>query len=275
MPSELRIVVTIVVLLSVPLWSWAQDQQLTGATPAPVAQASATLADVAPGGVIVTFEEGDLMIRARDAPLVDVLRAVCRLTGAKLEFQSNPGEPVVGIVGPGSPREVLASLLIGSRLNYVLQASDADPTALAEVLILPSSTYSAGDRRLGQEQASQNYDPSVSTDATSIADNSGSKALTELLMQAKAEVAAAVDLPQDDGSANDITTAGSDQKVDITISKEAEAQLRAIENAFNAPDGVDTPSPQTAQPSGVQASDADSDATSNAPSPFRAKRKRR
>jgi hypothetical protein len=100
----------------------------------------AHLADEQAGQVVVTYLNDELTIKARNVPLIDVLNAVGRQTGAQLDISSVDGhEPIVANLGPGPAREVLASLLNSRGLNYAMGGSADDPKALGQVFILPRS----------------------------------------------------------------------------------------------------------------------------------------
>ncbi len=102
----------------------------TGQTPA--------TGDPPAGPPTITYVGGQLSIRALDATLAEVLAKVSALTGAKLDVPSNASSDRMPIVelGPGPAREVLASLLDGSNLDYVIQASDADPAKIQCVTVM-------------------------------------------------------------------------------------------------------------------------------------------
>ncbi len=68
----------------------------------------------------VSYEHGELTIVARNSVMGDILRAVRDQTNAILDVPGNANERVVGQMGPGPPRDVLAQLLNGSRFNYVI-----------------------------------------------------------------------------------------------------------------------------------------------------------
>jgi hypothetical protein len=104
------------------------------ATAPPVA--SAPLASSSPK---VTYKNGQLTISAQDASLGDILRAVSTKTGAVIEFPSDRAqEHLFANAGPGPVREVLASLLNGSRFNYVMLASPANPNILQRMILTSS-----------------------------------------------------------------------------------------------------------------------------------------
>jgi len=276
MRAELRIVLTVGTLLGIPVLTWAQNPE-TGAVAVSSAEPSGALSDVPLGGAIVTYENGDLTIRARGAPLVEILRAVCTQIGARLDFQSDQREPIFGFIGPGPVREVLTSLLLGSHVNYVIQASDIDPMSLAQVMTFPNSTDSGGKKGFEKQQEDHTYAGSVTSAATAVAENSGVNELTELLAQAKADVAAAAtEIQQDDGSSGEIDAVPSADKPGATVSKEVEAQLKAIETLFNTPDAADTTSPQAVPPSDPQRSNnAIANTNADVSSPFVPNRRRR
>lgn len=86
----------------------------------------------------VTFEHGQLTIVAQNATLGEILKQVRKLTGASIDLPGNGAqERVVTAIGPGAPRDVLATLLNGTQFNYVMLGSSTDPTAVASVLLTP------------------------------------------------------------------------------------------------------------------------------------------
>ncbi len=103
----------------------------------------------------VIYSNEQLTITAPNSTLGDVLRAVRRMTGATLEIPGNATERVVGKFGPGSPRDVVASLLNGTHFNYVLLGSATNPYALDRV-ILTSKAGGEGQPAPTQMAAQQN-----------------------------------------------------------------------------------------------------------------------
>jgi hypothetical protein len=82
------------------------------------------------------FRNGKLSIFANKASLAEVLYEVQRKTGADIPIPSGAErEQVVGSFGPAPAREVMASLLNGSRFNFILVASDQDPSQLRSVVL--------------------------------------------------------------------------------------------------------------------------------------------
>ena len=86
--------------------------------------------------VEVEFRNGKLTIGANNATLAEVLYEVHRKTGADIPIPSGAErDQVVGNFGPGPAREMMASLLNGSRFNFILVASDTDPSQLRSVVL--------------------------------------------------------------------------------------------------------------------------------------------
>jgi hypothetical protein len=84
----------------------------------------------------VTYVNGQLAIVAQNATMSDVLHAVSFATGAVIEFPSDqPGEPISANIGPGPVRTVLATLLNGSGFNYVMLASQNNPSILQRMIL--------------------------------------------------------------------------------------------------------------------------------------------
>lgn len=108
---------------------------------APVTAPPATVkapvsAPAAVNGVNVQFASGQLSIHARDASLSEVLYQIQKITGAEIAIPSGTEqERVAGDFGPGSANEVLAELLNGSQLNFVVIGSDVDPNLLRSVIL--------------------------------------------------------------------------------------------------------------------------------------------
>lgn len=92
-----------------------------------------------PNSPKVTYLRGQLTISAQDVSLGDVLRAVSVKTGAVIEFPADRAqEHLFANAGPGPVREVLATLLNGSRFNYVMLASPTNPNVLQRMILTSS-----------------------------------------------------------------------------------------------------------------------------------------
>ena len=83
----------------------------------------------------IVYENGLLTITANNSTLGDVLRGISIQTGAEIDIPLQAEERVVVRIGPGSARDVVASLLAGSQFNYVLVGSESDSTGLTQVLL--------------------------------------------------------------------------------------------------------------------------------------------
>jgi hypothetical protein len=86
----------------------------------------------------VFFRDGLLRIKANKANLSEVLFAVQQQTGAQVAIVAGAEqEQVVGDIGPASAPEVLASLLNGSKFNYLIVSAANDPRKLEQVILTP------------------------------------------------------------------------------------------------------------------------------------------
>jgi hypothetical protein len=83
----------------------------------------------------VSYQNGLLTIVAQNSTLGEILRDVRKLTGASIDVPPNATERVVTRLGPGAPRDVLASLLNGSSFNYVMVGSSSNPSSIVSVVL--------------------------------------------------------------------------------------------------------------------------------------------
>ena len=147
--------------------------------PPPVPLTPGQMAPNPPG---VSYEDGQLTIVAENSTMADVLNAVGALTGATIEVPAGAGAERVWIqVGPGPARAVLAALLGGTDLDFVIQAEDADPMRIQSVLLTlrtkggPSAGDSAGGSQTFASRLSNQFRNRMSG-ATSSGDNDSSTA---------------------------------------------------------------------------------------------------
>jgi hypothetical protein len=132
---------------------------LPAATPAPAAQPAASSqpapslpaapqptpsqpAEVAPSmlqqpaqDAQIVFANGNLSIHADNSSLAAILHQVASNSGMKIEGLGND-ERVFGNFGPGTPRDVLADLLVGTAYNQVL-LGDLSNGAPRELILSP------------------------------------------------------------------------------------------------------------------------------------------
>lgn len=92
-------------------------------------------AQTPPRAPIVAYQNDQLTILADNATLSSILQMVGERTGARLALPVGADERVFGRWGPGPAREVLSALLNGSRFNYVMLGSAADPNGLAQIVL--------------------------------------------------------------------------------------------------------------------------------------------
>jgi len=111
---------------------------------APVAEAAPTqpppptLEQSPPTAPRVTLQNGQLTIDASNSTLAQVLHAVQARTGASIDIPSTAGnDRVVGQFGPGLPRDVLNTLLNGSKFDYVILGVTGDPAGIQKVILTP------------------------------------------------------------------------------------------------------------------------------------------
>ncbi len=123
--------------------------------PAPTAevpQASPTpptLEEQPPVPPQVTYRDGQLTITSTNATLAQVLRSVQTQTGATIDIPpGSGGERVVATLGPGKPQNVIASLLNGSKFNFVILGVPDKPGAVQKVILLAKSNVSASEAQL-------------------------------------------------------------------------------------------------------------------------------
>ena len=90
----------------------------------------------------VSYKDGLLTIYAENAALGDVLRAVQRATGAVIDTPGYASDRVYVRLGPGEPRDVLASLLNGSRYDFVLVGTPQQPNGVGRVMLMIRQNFS-------------------------------------------------------------------------------------------------------------------------------------
>lgn len=87
-------------------------------------------------GVTVQFDGGLMTIHAQNATLSEILFQIQKTTGAEIAIPAGSEQDhVAADFGPGTPREVMAELLNGTGLNFVVVGSEADPNALRSVIL--------------------------------------------------------------------------------------------------------------------------------------------
>ncbi len=97
-----------------------------------------TLEEQQPQPPDVTYNNGQLTINARNATLSQVLHSVQAKTGATIDVPASAtGDRVAAVFGPGQPRDVLASLLNGTKFDYVILGINGNPGGVQRVILTP------------------------------------------------------------------------------------------------------------------------------------------
>jgi hypothetical protein len=110
--------------------------------------------------VTIHFQDGLLSLTSNKGSLSDVLTQIGLATGADMSIPADAEqEKVAASLGPGSPRDVLAQLLNGSRYNFIIMGSDANANKLARVIITAKSAEDVGVQILPAPQAAPEIDP--------------------------------------------------------------------------------------------------------------------
>jgi hypothetical protein len=195
----------------------------------------------------VIFENGKLTIIAKNAVLGDILRIVGEKTGAAIDVPDAASERVVSQLGPGPARDVIASLLNGSHFNYVMVGNEADPNAVARVVLT-----SKGDH--GDSPASGN-NAAPTMMANGRPTFQPRTAMQRALVQPYQEM-----LQQQ--AAQQVTTPDF-QQPPLPSAEEAPAPAPAPQNQAAAGEGATTPSaaPAPAGPSGTETAAIDPPST--------------
>ena len=226
----------IVLFAHVELGLAQQSNAQPASTPALSDQLPAELNQVAPGKAVVTYENGQLIIKARGAALIDILRTVCSRIGAELDARDVRDEAVLGVAGPGTVRDVLAAMLDGSPYDLATAGSADAPTALARVVVfLKGRNPTAREAKLSADPTKSDADTSESQDLS--AKNQGAEAQAANRAEspvaptlAPAEVQSRVRQVQDllMQMQSEFAQAGEAANLDMnTLLKEAEAQVKA------------------------------------------------
>ena len=117
----------------------AQQEQIPQQAPS-----AGTPEQAQPKPPLVTYEAGQLTITAENSKLSDILASLRACMGADIDLPASAsGERIWARFGPGPARKVLAMLLSGTKLDYIIQASDTDPDGIRNVWLTPRTEGSA------------------------------------------------------------------------------------------------------------------------------------
>lgn len=141
MYTQLRVTLLSTLGTAVCLAAWASAQTVESpaqsSAPMPPQAISASLEKLPPNAPTIIYNDGVLTISAYNSTLSDILRGISTQTGADVDIPPQAEERVVTHLGPGPARDVLRSLLSGSRFNYILVGSNASPNTLTRILLFP------------------------------------------------------------------------------------------------------------------------------------------
>jgi hypothetical protein len=116
-----------------------------------------TLEQSAPTPPQISYRDGQLTIDARNSTLSQVLRGVQAQTGATMEIPAGASnDRVVAQLGPGQPRDVLNTLLNGSKFDYVILGVTGNPGAVQRVILTPRQASGAAPTNTAQNNSSPN-----------------------------------------------------------------------------------------------------------------------
>jgi len=86
-----------------------------------------------PSPASVVLNSRGLRIDAMNSSLLQILKQVCKETGAQIEGL-NADQRIFGVYGPGQPREIIVQLLEGTGYNLVMVGAHGNGTPLQIVL---------------------------------------------------------------------------------------------------------------------------------------------
>ena len=114
---------------------------------------------------------GLLTVAAENSTLADILKAIGNVTHATLEGTQPNAERVFGQFGPGAPRQVLNSILNGTRYDFILVGAVDDPGSVERIMLSPHGAAPAVGASPGQMAARQNVPtPNPDDEETDIAE---------------------------------------------------------------------------------------------------------
>jgi hypothetical protein len=154
-----------------PLTPVVQNPVVQSTAPQPAQPVVLPPSQMPPSPPRITYAGGKLTVVANNSTLDDVLTAVGKAIGANIQgggFQDV--ERVFGQFGPASPSQVLDTLLIGSRYDFVLVGSTESADSVREIILSPNSAEAAQSAQLApasssvQAQTTERADSSAFTD---------------------------------------------------------------------------------------------------------------
>jgi hypothetical protein len=133
---------------------------------APVIKTIAANAAAPVKGVRVRFADGQLEIHAHDSSLSEVLFQIQKQTGAEIAIPAGTEQERVFVdAGPAPASQVLAELLNGSSLNFVVVGSESDPNVLRSVILSRRNGFAEVVPSYAPPPTARNFAPNVNVPA--------------------------------------------------------------------------------------------------------------
>lgn len=111
--------------------------------PTPVSLEPMRPADMPPVPPQVTFRDGMLTVQAPNSTMASLLQAIRNKTGIQFEGAEFATGRVAIATGPAPEAEVLASILGGSALDYVILGREDSPNIVQRVILTPKKNTAA------------------------------------------------------------------------------------------------------------------------------------
>lgn len=121
----------------------AQSRPVAPNGPVAPVTAQAPLGKADPAGVFaIDYRNGKVSVVAERAELGKLLAALGKKIGASIEVAPEVArDPVVARVGPATPSQVLAQLLDGPQLEYIVLGADNSALGLKRVVVRRRNTF--------------------------------------------------------------------------------------------------------------------------------------
>lgn len=126
----------------VSIWCSAQSKVVATTAPAAPATAQTVPKPDSSGLFAIDYRNGKVSVVAERAELGKLLAALGKKIGASIEVAPELArEPVVARIGPTTPTQVLAQLLDGPRLEYIVMGSDESGDGLKRVIVRQRNSF--------------------------------------------------------------------------------------------------------------------------------------
>jgi hypothetical protein len=139
----------------------------------------------------ISYQNNELTVVAENASLGEVLNGIRAATGIKIEGPSGSADRVTAKIGPAPVRDVLLSLLEGSRFDFAMLGSETDPQRVERLLLSARSTSSTTNPAAPQPQPNQE-----APDASAISDDDDNPGIAQPAQPATIAPAQPVKTPE-------------------------------------------------------------------------------